>query len=99
MPEPLFDADLYRGTADAYARYRLPYPPAMLSSLLGRVSGRAVVMDLACGTGQLTFALCDSFGETWAVDQEPSMVSVVASRGVPGVRAVVAPAESLEAPA
>jgi SAM-dependent methyltransferase len=71
----------------------------MLSSLLDQVAGRSRLMDLACGTGQLTFALGDSFASTWAVDQEPSMVERVAARGVPSVRAVVAAAESLEAPA
>lgn len=94
----MFDAHLYRGTAADYDRYRLPYPPALLSSLLGRVQGRSQLMDLACGTGQLAFALCPSFSSTWAVDQEPSMVSIVASRGVASVRAVVASASSLSAP-
>jgi len=93
-----FDADLYRGTAEAYARYRLPYPPPMLSSLLSRVAGRTRLMDLACGTGQLAFALCDAFTSTWAVDQEPEMVAAVASRGVSRVRPIVASAERLIAP-
>jgi len=70
----------------------------MVSSLLGQVSGRSRLMDLACGTGQLTFALCDFFASTWAVDQEPSMVDMVAARGAAGVRPVIAAAESLEAP-
>jgi SAM-dependent methyltransferase len=95
----VFDADLYRGTAEDYDRYRLRYPPELLSSLLSRVTGRGRMMDLACGTGQLAFALCPAFESTWAVDQEPSMVAVVASRAVPSVRAVVASASLLRAPA
>jgi SAM-dependent methyltransferase len=93
MPE--FAADLYAGTAEAYDRFRLPYPPAMVDDLLGRVAGRGRLLDLACGTGQLAFALRGVFGETWAVDQEPGMVRVVASRGRDDVRAVVAGAEDL----
>jgi trans-aconitate methyltransferase len=55
-------------------------------------------MDLACGTGQLTAGLCGAFGSTWAVDQEPEMVRVVAANELPGVRAVVASAEELSRP-
>jgi SAM-dependent methyltransferase len=95
---PSFNTDLYRDTGPDYDRHRLPYPPALISSLLSHVSGRSRLMDLACGTGQLTFALCSEFSSTWAVDQEPSMISVVAARGVPAVRAVIGSAESLEAP-
>jgi SAM-dependent methyltransferase len=99
MGEPSFDADLYRGSGSWYDRYRLPYPPSMLSSLLERVSGRSRLMDLACGTGQLAFALRSSFSSTWAVDQEPSMIGVVSSRGLSDVRAIVSSAEELDAPA
>lgn len=50
-----FAADLYRGTAWYYDRYRLPYPEAMLADLVRRagVSGQGRLLDLACGTGQL----------------------------------------------
>jgi len=33
-----FAADLYRGTAASYERYRLAYPEAMLGDLISRVS-------------------------------------------------------------
>jgi SAM-dependent methyltransferase len=96
---PDFTADLYDGTAEAYERFRLPYPRALVADLLGRVrvSGQGRLLDLACGTGQLAFALGGSFGEVWAVDQEPGMVRVVAAKGQPNVRAVVASAEDLVA--
>ena len=51
-------------------------------------SGRGRLLDLACGTGQLAFALRSPFAEVWAVDQEPDMVAVVRSKAaalpVPG---------------
>jgi len=55
--EARFAADLYRGTAAYYDRYRLPYPEAMTGDLARRagVSGRGRLLDLACGTGQLAF--------------------------------------------
>lgn len=100
MPmEPDFAADLYDGTAEAYDRFRLPYPPVLIEDLLSRaaVTGRGRLLDLACGTGQLAFALDRAFAETWAVDQEPGMVRVVAAKGGQNIRAVVAGAEDLVA--
>jgi ubiquinone/menaquinone biosynthesis C-methylase UbiE len=69
--EVRFAADLFRGSAGYYDRYRLPYPDAMLTDLARRAgaSGRGRLLDLACGTGQLAFPLRRWFGEVWAVDQ------------------------------
>jgi SAM-dependent methyltransferase len=99
-----FAPDLYRGTAGYYDRYQLSYPPAMTSDLVRRTqpSGLGRLLDLACGTGQLTFALRDRFAEVWAVDQEPDMVEVVrakaaASAGAGQIRPVAAAAEDLRA--
>jgi SAM-dependent methyltransferase len=102
--EVRFAADLYRGTAAAYERYRLPYPAAMIADLASaaQVSGRGRLLDLACGTGQLAFALRRWFAEVWAVDQEPDMVEAVraktATAAARNVRPVVASAETLHAP-
>ena len=101
--EPRFAADLYRGTAGYYDRYRLPYPEAMITDLVRRaeVSGHGRLLDLACGTGQLTFPLRRWFCEVWAVDPEPDMVEVVRAKaaavGAGDVRPVVSSAESLGA--
>ena len=99
-----FAADLFRGTAAAYERYRLPYPAAMTADLArsAQVSGRGRLLDLACGTGQLAFALRHWFAEVWAVDQEPDMVEVVRAKAataeVPNFRLIVSSAETLGAP-
>ena len=99
-----FATDLFRGTAAAYERYRLPYPAAMTADLArsAQVSGRGRLLDLACGTGQLAFALRQWFTEVWAVDQEPDMVEVVRAKAAtaeaPDFRAVVSSAETLDAP-
>ena len=98
-----FAVDLYRGTAEYYDRYRLPYRRVMLADLVARarVSGGGRLLDLACGTGQLAFALRREFGEVWAVDQEPDMVELVRTKATAmsagHIRAVVSSAESLEA--
>jgi len=98
-----FAPDLYRGTAGYYDQYRLSYPPELITDLLARTapSGHGRLLDLACGTGQLAFALRDRFAEVWAVDQEPDMVEAVAAKasasGASGMRPVVAAAEDLRA--
>ncbi|HEY2550638.1 MAG TPA: class I SAM-dependent methyltransferase [Streptosporangiaceae bacterium] len=101
--EVRFAADLYQGHAGFYDRYRLAYPEAMIRDLAERAlaSGSGRLLDLACGTGQLAFALRPWFSEVWAVDQEPDMVRVVRAKataaGAAEVRAVVAGAENLDA--
>ena len=101
--EVQFAADLYRGTAGYYDRYRRPYPDAMIEDLIRRAGacGRGRLLDLACGTGQLAFALRRWFGEVCAADQEPDMVEFVAARaaaaGAGDIRPVVSSAESLDA--
>ncbi len=103
VDELRFAADLYRGTAGYYDRYRLPYPQGMIEDLVERaeLSEPGTLLDLACGTGQLAFALRRWFCEVWAVDQEPDMVEVVRAKAAAGgagdVRPIVASAESLDA--
>ena len=98
-----FAAGLYRGTAAAYERYRLPYPAAMIADLARsvQVCGRGRLLDLACGTGQLALPLRRWFAEVWAVDQEPDMVEAVrakaATAGALNVQPVVSSAEELGA--
>jgi ubiquinone/menaquinone biosynthesis C-methylase UbiE len=101
--EARFATDLYQGTAEYYDRYRLPYRRAMLEDLAtrARVSEHGRLLDLACGTGQLAFALRRRFAEVWAVDQEPDMVDLVrtkaAAMSAGHIRPVASSAESLEA--
>jgi ubiquinone/menaquinone biosynthesis C-methylase UbiE len=101
--EVRFAADLFRGTAGYYDRYRPPYPEVMLTDLVQRagVSQRGRLLDLACGTGQLAFPLRRWFSEVWAVDQEPDMVELVRAKAAAGgageVRAIVSSAETLRA--
>jgi len=60
-----FDPGLYRGTARHYDRFRVPYPRAMIDDLLARAqpSGQGRLIDLACGTGQIAFAMASLFAE------------------------------------
>ena len=77
--EPSFRRDLYAGTAPWYDRFRLPYPSSLIDDLRARVplDSASRVLDLACGTGQIAFALAadpGEVGELVAVDQEAESV-------------------------
>ncbi len=82
MADPEFRADLYRGAARSYDAYRLPYPRDLIDDLAARsgADGTGRLLDLACGTGQVAFALRDRFAQIWAVDQEPDMIELSPGR-------------------
>ncbi len=105
MADPDFRADLFRGTARSYDAHRPLYPRDLIDDLAARsgTDGTGRLLDLACGTGQVAFALRDRFAEVWAVDQEPDMIelaslkSAAAGHGPPLVLRTCA-AEELAAP-
>jgi ubiquinone/menaquinone biosynthesis C-methylase UbiE len=100
-----FRRDLYRGTARDYETYRLPYPAVLIAELAARAGadGSGRLLDLACGTGQLSFVLRGLFAETWAVDQEPDMIRLArqkaAAAGTDDMHFVTSPAEDVVLPA
>jgi len=106
MTDPEFRQDLYRGTAASYDRYRLPYPQALVDDLARRAGadGSGRLLDLACGTGQVSFALRTRFAEIWAVDQEPGMTALARRKSealgdAARFRFRTCTAEALDAPA
>jgi SAM-dependent methyltransferase len=104
--EPRFRKDLFQGTAEYYDRFRPPYPAVLLDELRDRVrlGPRSRLLDLACGTGQIAFALAQDVAEVWAVDQEPESVEFGQGKaqrlGLSGIRWMAAAAEdvALEGP-
>ena len=62
--DPATGAGLFAGTAEYYARFRPPYPPALLDAIIDRFrldeSGR--LLDLGCGTGEITVP------HVWTID-------------------------------
>jgi SAM-dependent methyltransferase len=99
--EPQYRTDLFKGTAEYYDRFRPPYPSVMLDDLRVRVpidpAGR--LLDLACGTGQVAFALAGDVAEVWAVDQETEMIEFGRRKaerlGVTNIRWIAAAAEDV----
>lgn len=98
---PAFRRDLYAATAADYDRHRPRYPPALIDRLAGLVplDRTSRVLDLACGTGQIAFALAPVAGSVLAVDQEAGSVAFgrarAASQGVTNVGWLAARAEAL----
>jgi len=67
----------FRGeVADFYHRYRHRYPSAVLDALVGTfgLTGQDVVVDLGCGTGQLTLPMAARVRAVVGVDPEPDML-------------------------
>jgi SAM-dependent methyltransferase len=101
VPELQYRTDLYEGTAHFYDRWRPPYPQGLLYDLCERVplTGRGRLLDLACGTGQVTFALSERFAEVWAVDREEEFVTFgrrkAEALGVENTRWLTGPVETV----
>ena len=62
--------------ADYYAKYRRGYPPQVLDALQAAfgLDTDDVVLDLGCGTGQLTVPLASRFRSVIGMDPEPDML-------------------------
>lgn len=71
-----YGADLFKGTAWYYSRYRPPYPSSLIRFLVHEFSlnGEGRLLDLGCGTGQLALRFSDWFEEIVGVDAEPEML-------------------------
>jgi SAM-dependent methyltransferase len=67
---------LYRGAAAYYARYRPPYPAALVP-LLARtfdLDGTGRLLDLGCGPGPVAIRLAHLFQHVVGMDPEPDML-------------------------
>lgn len=73
---------LFAGTAWYYARYRPGYPEAFFADLVARfhLDGTGRLLDLGCGTGQLTIPLARHVAAAIGMDPEPEMLAEAARR-------------------
>lgn len=64
--------------ATYYARHRRSYPPEVLDALVGtfNLGPGDTVVDLGCGTGQLSLPLAARVGAVVGVDPEPDMLAL-----------------------
>ena len=73
-------SDFSGETAIYYAKYRRGYPPAAVDAIV-EAFGLGVddlVIDLGCGTGQLTLPLAEHVTEAVGMDPEPEMLTEAA---------------------
>jgi SAM-dependent methyltransferase len=69
--------DLFKGTAQWYARYRPGYPEAFIDEIVTRfgLDGSGRLLDLGCGTGQLTLPLTAHVESVIGMDPQPEMLA------------------------
>lgn len=101
---PVYSPELFRGTAEYYSRFRPRHPPVLLDAIertVGLDHGDSL-LDLACGTGEVSLALADRVTDMWAIDLEPQMVAVTRQnaldRGIGRIHWLVGRAEDAELP-
>ena len=84
--------DLFAGTAAYYARFRPGYPDEFLAQVVEHfgLDGTGRLLDLGCGTGQLTLPLAAHVAQAVGLDPDPAMLreaSAAAARaGITNVR-------------
>ena len=82
---------LFAGTAWHYAQYRPGYPKRFFDNIVDRfaLDGTSRLLDLGCGTGQLTLPLAEHVAQAVGMDPEPEMLAEAARQaqagGVPNV--------------
>jgi ubiquinone/menaquinone biosynthesis C-methylase UbiE len=101
---PEYSPDLFRGTAEFYARFRPRYPAVLLAAIRTAVDldQAGAMLDLACGTGEVALAFADSVEDIWAIDLEPEMITMArlqaSVRGIERIHWLVGKAEDAEVP-
>jgi SAM-dependent methyltransferase len=96
-------AGLFAGTAEYYSRFRPPYPGELIAGIIAATGGNdGRLLDLGCGTGELTLPLSASFNHVTAVDMEPEMIRIAARKaamsGAGNISWVVGRAEDVPMP-
>lgn len=71
-----YGQDLFKGSAVYYSKYRPIYPSSLIRFLVEKFSlnGEQNLLDLGCGTGQLTMRFSDWCNKIVGIDTEPEMI-------------------------
>jgi SAM-dependent methyltransferase len=91
--EPNFSQRHFESGGDAYAKYRPTYPPALAAFLAGLAPNRKLVVDVGCGTGQLSVLLAEHFERVDAFDISADQIANATPH--PKVHYAVAPCDDL----
>ena len=92
--EPEYGAQFKDASVAAAYHHRAPYPAETFQLLSGLTSVSPSILDLGCGTGDLTAGLSALAGRIDAIDLSPAMISGARKRSLPNVRWVVGAAET-----
>lgn len=98
MPD---NRDLFKGSAQDYARYRTGYPREFFEQVIKyyQLDGKGRLLDLGCGTGQVTIPLAPYFEEVIGLDPDQDMLNEAKKRaeeaGVKNVRWILGKAEDI----
>lgn len=76
-------ANIFKGTAWYYARYRRPYPKQIFHDVISyyMLDGRGRLLDLGCGTGELAVPFSKYFEMVIGVDPSADMLEEARERG------------------
>jgi ubiquinone/menaquinone biosynthesis C-methylase UbiE len=77
-----YQRSLFDGIAGRYERYRPGYPERLIRFVIetARLSRGAAVLEIGCGTGQLTERLAGSAFDLTAIDIGPSLIAAARQR-------------------
>jgi SAM-dependent methyltransferase len=91
-------AGAFDGLATDYARHRPTYPDELIDAATARLATGSRVLEVGCGTGQLTAALVARGLQVHAVDPAPNMIRLAREAIGPSARFEVARFEELGLP-
>jgi len=75
-------SNIFKGTAQYYAQYRRPYSKQLFEDIVSyyRLGGKGRLLDLGCGTGELTIPLASHFQNAIGLDPSSDMLAVAKSK-------------------
>lgn len=97
-------ANIFKGAAWYYARYRRPYQAKIFSDIIAyyHLDGKGHLLDLGCGTGELTVPLAPYFEEAIGVDPSRDMLVEAKERAktkdIHNIRWIEGRAEDIDQP-
>ncbi len=94
-----FDESLFAGAAPYYAKFRTPYPQALIDDIVSHygLDGTGRLLDLGCGPGTLTLPLAPHFGSVVAADLQPEMIAEARKSSISNIEWHVMRAEDVPA--
>lgn len=95
-------SDVFKSAAEYYAKYRPKFPPELFKYLIAKfnLNGQGRLLDLGCGTGNLTIPLAKYFEEVVGLDPEQEMLDQAKieadSKGVDNIQWLKMMAEDID---